>query len=222
MYLQLIVFIWVLLANNLWADTDIVVIDDSVAIEDLGENSLAIQPDEELTNNMRPENIFSNETRLVEKITSSNKKVYRPKKNNIKKFVIGKDLKVGMALSEAFEILGTPKFVNVMRGSNPSFDSISIEYLSQGIILHALTNKPRVEALEVLPNFQGKFIEGINIGSKIEGLIKAFGVPKSIEPFIARYPQKGLYFSLDNEVVVSAQVFKKNSKLLNSRLYQNR
>ena len=74
MYLQLIVFIWVLLANNLWADTDIVVIDDSVAIEDLGGNSLAIQPDEELTNNMRPENIFSNETRLVEKITSSNKK----------------------------------------------------------------------------------------------------------------------------------------------------
>ena len=127
-----------------------------------------------------------------------------------------------MALSQAFEILGTPKFINVIRGDNPSFDSISIKYLSKGIILHAFTNNTRIEALEVLPNFKGEFIEGINIGSKIEDLIKAFGVPNSMEPFIARYPQKGLYFSLDNEVVVSAQVFKKNSKLLNSRLYQNR
>jgi hypothetical protein len=43
-----------------------------------------------------------------------------------------------------------------------------------------------------------------------------------MESFIARYPQKGIYFSLDNEIIISAQLFKKNSKLLKTRLYKNR
>ena len=222
MYLQLIVFILILSANNLWAFTDIAVIDDSETIESLDGNSLVIQPDQELTNNLQPDNSFGNETQLVGGIISSNKKVGSSENNNSKTFVVGENLKVGMTLSQAFEILGTPKFINVIRGGNPSFDSISIKYLSKGIILHAFTNNTRIEALEVLPNFKGEFIEGINIGSKIEDLIKAFGIPNSMESFIARYPQKGIYFSLDNEIIVSAKVFKKNSKLLNSRLYNNR
>ena len=216
MYLQLIVFILILSANNLWAFTDIAVIDDSETIESLDGHSLVIQPDQELTNNLQLEN------RLVGGVISSDKKVGSPENNNSKTFVVGGNLKVGMTLSQAFEILGTPKFINVIRGVNPSFDSISIKYLSKGIILHAFTNNTRIEALEVLPNFKGEFIEGINIGSKIEDLIKAFGIPNSMESFIARYPKKGIYFSLDNEIIISAQLFKKNSKLLNSRLYNNR
>ena len=207
-------------ANNLWAFTDIAVIDDSETIESLDGHSLVIQPDQELNTNLQPDNSFGNETRQVGGVISSDKKVGSPE-NNSKKFVVGGNLKVGMALSQAFEILGTPKFINVIRGDNPSFDSISIKYLSKGIILHAFTNNTRIEALEVLPNFKGEFIEGVNIGSKIEDLIKAFGIPKSMESFIARYPQKGIYFSLDNKAVVSAQVFSRNSKILHSRLYQN-
>ena len=222
MYLQLIVFILILSANNLWAFNDIAVIDNSETIESLDGHSLVIQPDQELNTNLQPDNSFGNETRLVGGVISSDKKVGSPENNNSNTFVVGENLKVGMTLSQAFEILGTPKFINVIRGGNPSFDSISIKYLSKGIILHAFTNNTRIEALEVLPNFKGEFIEGINIGSKIEDLIKAFGVPNSMESFIARYPQKGIYFSLDNEIIVSAQVFKKNSKFFNSRLYNNR
>jgi hypothetical protein len=221
MYFKIIAFILMLSANNLWALSDVAVIDNSETVESLDGNSLIIQPDQKLTNDFQPDNSFGNEKRLVGGIISSNKKVGRPENNNSKTFVVGGNLKVGMALSKAFEILGTPKFINVIRGSDPSFDSISIKYLSKGIILHAFTNNPRLEALEVLPNFKGEFIKGINIGSKIEDLIKVFGVPNSMESFIARYPQKGIYFSLDNEIIESAQVFKKNSKLPNSRLYNN-
>jgi hypothetical protein len=222
MYLQLIVFILILSANNLWAFTDIAVIDDSETIESLDGHSLVIQPDQKLTDNLQPDNSFDNENRLVGGVISSDKKAGSPENNNNKIFVVGGNLKVDMTLSQAFEILGTPKFINVIRGGNPSFDSISIKYLSKGIILYAFTNNPRLEALEVLPNFKGEFIEGINIGSKIEDLIKTFGIPNSMESFIARYPQKGIYFSLDNEIIISAQLFKKNSKLLKTRLYKNR
>ena len=222
LFLQLFLLNLVFSANHLGADTDITVIDRNSDVEDIGEISLFNQPDKELTNNILPGNDMDKEAGLVGgNILNNNKADTLEKNNKVKGFVVGETLKVGMALSEAFKILGTPKSVNVVRGSNPSVDSISMEYLDQGVILHVLTNKPKIEALELLQNFKGEFIEGINIGSKIEDLIKAFGIPKSMESFIARYPQKGIYFSLDNKAVVSAQVFSRNSKILNSRLYQN-
>jgi hypothetical protein len=220
LFLQLILLNLVFSANHLGADTDILVIDRN---SDVSENSLFIQPAKELTNNILPGNDMGKEAGLVGgNISNNNKADSLEKDNTAKGFVVGGNLKVGMSLNEAFKILGTPKSVNVVRGSNPSVDSISMEYLDQGVILHVLTNKPKIEALELLQNFKGEFLEGINIGSKIEDLIKAFGIPKSMESFIARYPKKGIYFSLDNKAVVSAQVFSRNSKILNSRLYQNK
>jgi hypothetical protein len=222
LFLQLILLNLVFSANHLGADTDITVIDRNSDVEDIGGISLFNQPDKELTNNILPSNDMGKKAGLVGgNILNNNKADTLEKNNKVKGFVIGQNLKIGMSLNDAFEILGTPKSVNVVRGSNPSVDSISMEYLDQGIILHVLTNKPKIEALELLQNFKGEFLEGINIGSKIEDLIKAFGIPKSMESFIARYPQKGIYFSLDNKAVVSAQVFSKNSKILHSRLYQN-
>ena len=222
LFLQLILLNLVFSANHLGADTDITVIDRNSDVEDIGGISLFNQPDKELTNNILPGNDIGKEAGLVGgNILNNNKADTLEKNNKVKGFVVGENLKVGMALSEAFKILGTPKSVNVVRGSNPSVDSISMEYLDQGVILHVLTNKPKIEALELLQNFKGEFLEGIIIGSKIEDLIKVFGIPKSMESFIARYPQKGIYFSLDNKAVVSAQVFSRNSKILHSRLYQN-
>ena len=221
-FLQLILLNLVFSANHLGADTDILEIDRNSDVEDIGGISLLNQPAKELTNNILPGNDMGKEAGLViGNISNNNKADSLEKDNTVKGFVVGGNLKVGMSLNEAFKILGTPKSVNVVRGSNPSVDSISMEYLDQGIILHVLTNKPKIEALELLQNFKGEFLEGVNIGSKIEDLIKAFGIPKSMESFIARYPQKGIYFSLDNKAIVSAQVFSKNSKILHSRLYQN-
>lgn len=222
LFLQLILLNLVFSANHLGADTDITVIDRNSDVEDIGGISLFNQPDKELTNNILPGNDMDKEAGLVGgNILNNNKADTLEKNNKVKGFVIGQNLKIGMSLNDAFKILGTPKSVNVVRGSNPSVDSISMEYLDQGVILHVLTNKPKIEALELLQNFKGEFQEGINIGSKIEDLIKAFGIPKSMESFIARYPQKGIYFSLDNKAIVSAQVFSKNSKILHSRLYKN-
>ena len=219
LFLQLILLNLVFSANHLGADTDILVIDRN---SDVSENSLFIQPAKELTNNILPGNDMGKEAGLVGgNISNNNKADSLEKDNTVKGFVVGGNLKVGMSLNQAFKILGTPKSVNVVRGSNPSVDSISMEYLDQGVILHVLTNKPKIEALELLQNFKGEFLEGIIIGSKIEDMIKAFGIPKSMESFIARYPQKGIYFSLDNKAVVSVQVFSRNSKILHSRLYQN-
>ena len=136
--------------------------------------------------------------------------------------VIGKNLKVGMSLEEAIKLLGTPRSIKVKRVTESILDSISIEYASQGIVIHFLNGKSKIEALEVRPQFVGRFAEGVKMGAKVAAMIDKYGVPQSINASLARYPDKGLYFSLKENVLIAAHVFDKNSKLLSHQLYKDR
>ena len=130
-------------------------------------------------------------------------------KDDFKGIVIGKTLKVGMSLQKAIKILGIPKSLKVKRGIETKLDSMSIEYLDHGITIHVLNGKKRIETMEVSQQFKGEFAKGIKIGEKISVLIDKLGVPQSIDPSIARYPEKGIHFTLKKSTLVSAHVFKK-------------
>jgi len=136
--------------------------------------------------------------------------------------VIGKNLKIGMSLQEAIQLLGTPRSIKVKRGTESTLDSISIEYAGHGIVIHFLNGKRKIEALEVCPQFVGRFAEGVKIGAKIAALIDKYGVPQSMNESMARYPEKGMYFSLKENVLIAANIFDKNSKLLSHQLYKNK
>jgi len=86
------------------------------------------------------------------------------------------------------------------------------------VVIHAMSNKTTVDAIEVLPAFKGKFAEGVKIGAKFNDLIANYGVPKSMNAQIARYPERGMFFQLDKEVLVSAKIFTKDSQILDRKL----
>ena len=153
------------------------------------------------------------------------KKTKAPAKAKKKKpegLVIGKNLKVGMPLKDAIKLLGIPGSINIQRGTESKLDSISIEYANHGIVLHSLNGKRKIEVLEILPQFKGGFAEGIKIGEKFTVLIEKYGVPQSMNASLAKYPEKGMYFSLKENVLIAAHVFAKNSKILSHQLYKNR
>jgi len=136
--------------------------------------------------------------------------------------VIGKNLKVGMPLQEAIKLLGIPGAISTRRGTESKFDSVSIKYVNHGIVLHALNGKNKVEALEMLPQFKGSFLEGIKMGVKFTAVIEKYGVPQTMNASLAKYPDKGMYFSLKENMLVAAHVFAKNSKILSHQLYKER
>ena len=161
----------------------------------------------------------------VEKAKKDAKKTKAPAKAKKKKpegLVIGKNLKVGMPLKDAIKLLGIPGSINIQRGTESKLDSISIEYANHGIVLHSLNGKKHIEAMEILPQFKGSFAEGIKIGEKFTVLIEKYGVPQSMNASMAKYPKKGMYFSLKENVLVAAHVFRKNSEILSHQLYKNR
>jgi len=164
------------------------------------------------------------ESKAAVKAAVPAKKVVAPAKAEKKKpegLVIGKNLKVGMSLTEAITLLGTPRSIKIKRGTESTLDSISIEYAQHGIVIHSLNDKSQIEALEVLPGFRGSFAEGVKIGAKVAAMIDKYGVPQSMDSSLAKYPKKGIYFSLKENMLISAQVFATNSKLLSHKLYKH-
>ena len=142
----------------------------------------------------------------------------KAKKKKPEGLVIGKNLKVTMPLAEAIKLLGIPGSISINRGTESKLDSISIAYANHGIVLHSLNGKKHIEALEILPQFKGSFAEGIKIGEKFTVLIEKYGVPQSMNASMAKYPKKGMYFSLKENVLVAAHVFRKNSEILSHQL----
>jgi len=185
--------------------TDVVVIDEksfdpNTLKKDLEKKNAALTSEETLPKN--PKKDEGNQKKV--------KKDSNPKaKDDFKGIVIGKNLKVGMPLQKAIKILGTPKSLKVKRGIEPKLDSMSIEYLDHGITIYILNGKKRIETMEVSQQFKGEFAKGIKIGEKVSVLIDKLGVPQSIDPSIARYPEKGIHFTLKQSSLVGAHVFKK-------------
>ncbi len=159
---------------------------------------------------------------LAKKGAKKTKAPAKAKKKKPEGLVIGKNLKVTMPLAEAIKLLGIPGSISINRGTESKLDSISIEYANHGIVLHSLNGKRKIEVLEILPQFKGSFAEGIKIGEKFTVLIEKYGVPQSMNASLAKYPEKGMYFSLKENVLVAAHVFAKNSKILSHQLYKNK
>jgi len=185
--------------------TDVVVIneksfDPNTLKKDLEKKKEALTSEKAL-----PKNPKKDEANQKKTNRDSNPKA----KDDFKGIVIGKNLKVGMSLQKAIKILGTPKSLKVKRGIEPKLDSMSIEYLDHGITIHVLNGKRRIETMEVSQKFKGEFAKGIKIGEKVSVLIDKLGVPQSIDPSIARYPEKGIHFTLKKSSLVGAHVFKK-------------
>ena len=157
--------------------------------------------------------------KAVNKATKKQEKVENKK---IKGLVVGKNLKVGMTLDKAITLLGIPIKITVKRGTEPILDSIAIKYASHGVVIHTLNGKQKVEAIELLPTFKGQFANGIKMGNKVPKLIEKYGVPQSMSDSLARYPDKGMYFSLKKNMLASTWIFLKNSKILSHQLFKSR
>ena len=185
--------------------TDVVVIneksfDPKTLKKDLEKKNEALTSEKAL-----PKNPKKDEANQKKTNRDSNPKA----KDDFEGIVIGKNLKVGMSLQKVIKTLGTPKSLKVERGIEPKLDSMSIEYLDHGITIHVLNGKKRIDTMEVSQKFKGEFAKGIKIGEKVSVLIDKLGVPQSIDPSIARYPEKGIHFTLKKSSLVGAHVFKK-------------
>jgi hypothetical protein len=134
--------------------------------------------------------------------------------------VIGGNVKPGMPLNDAIVSLGIPDKVKVIRGMSADRDSIEITYAKYGLIVRAMSGGSSIEGIEVGPTFKGTFKSGsgIKLGVKYEMLIGEYGLPTSLTSQVMRYPNRGLYFQLNNDRLLSAKTYANGTKLIDAHL----
>jgi hypothetical protein len=134
--------------------------------------------------------------------------------------VIGDNLKPGMPLNETIVLLGIPDKIKAIRGTSRDRDSIEITYAQHGLVVRAMSGGSKIEGIEVGPSFKGKFKSesGIKLGVKYEMLIGEYGLPTTLTAQVMRYPQRGLYFQLNNNRLLSAKTYANGTKLMDANL----
>ncbi len=128
--------------------------------------------------------------------------------------VLGENIKIGMSLNEVFELLGPPDTLLTNRGTAKDSDSIALKYSGVGLLLHVISGTNKIEVVEALKNFKGKFSSGLTLGSEYKKLFEIHGLPKSLNSNVASYLDLGMQFVIVNDRIFSATFFDKNSKHL--------
>jgi hypothetical protein len=192
-------------AKHALSDTDVVVID---------ENSLDTKDFEEFiaNNGYIPDlekqlDLSFNDTQQVNDLE---KKSLNSNADHLKDLIIGSNIKTGMSVKLTINTLGFPDSFKVERGINSKQDRVSMTYLKHGLIVHVINEKKRIDLIEILPQFKGKFSKGVKLGDSVGTLVKKFGTPKSIDSSSVNYPRKGIYFKIQDNILFSARNISNN------------
>jgi tetratricopeptide (TPR) repeat protein/Mg-chelatase subunit ChlD len=120
--------------------------------------------------------------------------------------VIGENLRLGMPLKEAMDLLGAPQDLAIEPGTTAAEARIRLDYPQHGLVLVATAADKTLHSIEVRSVFRGQFAAGIKIGDSASALLQAYGMPAVMTPQEARYPDQGLVFKFDDAKLVSATV----------------
>lgn len=118
--------------------------------------------------------------------------------------VIGENLKIGTPLNEVMGLLGMP---GDMRSTGTGADKMRwMDYPKQGLFIGARPGATAVDALEIGPEFTGRFASGPQIGDHYQTLLTAHGMPAKLTPESVQYPDKGLEYLLRDEKIATVRM----------------
>jgi hypothetical protein len=105
--------------------------------------------------------------------------------------VIDENLRPGMTLKDAIQLLGPPETMTVS-----DMGTIIIPYNTLGLSIEAKRNGIVIEKIHVLSSFKGKFASGIKIGADFQKILAVYGQPDIMTKEIIEYSGPGRRFQL--------------------------
>lgn len=118
--------------------------------------------------------------------------------------IIGQNLRADMPLVEAMALLGEPQAKHSAKTNGQAMEWL--DYPALGIALGAKPGGTELDVIEVGPAFKGRLATGLRIGDPHTAVLDSYGIPESLTPDRARYPDQGLVFKLQNRKVVGAEI----------------
>ncbi len=122
--------------------------------------------------------------------------------------VIDENLKPGMTLKDAFELLGTPEKIKMS-----SSGTIIIPYDSLGLSLEAMNDGTVIETIHVHSSFKGRFASGVKIGAGFQEILSAYNQPDMMTKEIIEYSDLARKFQIHEGKLTGAVLFSGTSTL---------
>ena len=122
--------------------------------------------------------------------------------------ILGENLKPGMALKDAFELLGPPE--TMITGKT---GTVVIPYDELGLSIEIMNNGNVVEAIHIQSSFQGQFAQGIKIGADFQKVLSAYNQPDIMTKEIIEYFDQKRIFKINEGRLSGADIYAANSTL---------
>lgn len=130
-----------------------------------------------------------------------------PAANNTQ-IIIDENLKPGMILKDAIELLGSPERITVSNNG-----TIVIPYNTLGLSIEIMNNRTVIEGIHLQSTFRGQFASGLEIGVDSQKILSVYNQPDIMTKEIIEYFDIARIFQIRQGKLVGADLYSKNSKL---------
>ena len=118
------------------------------------------------------------------------------------RIIIDENLKIGMPLKEAIDLLGSPEKIQVNETG-----AVVMSYDALGLSIEAGSDGTMVGGIHLLPSFRGKFASGIEIGTDSEKILAVYNQPDIMTEDTIEYSDMARVFQLHQGRLVGADLY---------------
>lgn len=140
---------------------------------------------------------------------------------NNRSIIIDENLKPGMTLKDAVELLGPPERVTI---SNKG--TIIIPYSALGLSIEIKNDGTLVEGIHVGSSFKGSFASGVEIGADSQKILSAYNQPDVMTKDIIEYTESARVFQIHQGRLTGADLYlvtgKLNKQASNKKIERNK
>jgi hypothetical protein len=122
--------------------------------------------------------------------------------------IIDENLKPGMTLKDAIELLGPPEKLKIS-----DIGTVIISYGNIGLSLEVLSDGTVIEAIHIQSGFKGRFASGIAMGDDTRKIIACCKQPDTQTDEVMEYPLSSRRFHISKDKLTGADLYRENSAL---------
>lgn len=122
--------------------------------------------------------------------------------------IVDENLKPGMTLKEAIDLLGPPEKMEVS-----DTGTIVLPYNRLGLSIEVISGGATIDTIHLQPSFKGRFASGLEMGADYQKILSLYNQPDIMTKEIVEYHDMARTFKIDNGKLTGADLYSGKSKL---------
>ena len=127
---------------------------------------------------------------------------------NNTRIIIDENLKLGMTLIDAIELLGPPERIKVS-----NIGTVILPYNTLGLSIEVMSDGTIIEGIHLQSSFRGQFASGLEIGVDFQKILSVYDQPDIMTKDIIEYSDIGRIFQINQGRLVGADLYSGKSTL---------